>query len=197
MDPELGASARVGSPGADPERRKSSGGRRATVPHVPQEVVDHAQLSDADRRLAEMGYVQVSLLSASPAQPSPLSPHQLKRLNAPHLSLTQTHIYWVQQGLHCKSSTTRSTNANSPGSPASPSPSPSPVCLPPSRQLSSTLSKPAALPRRSGPGSSAASAATASPSPSPSSSPPTRPQAAYTSPANTSPPRSGCPRFPG
>ena len=59
MDPEVGA-----GPG-NPERRKSSGRRRSTVPHVPQEVVDHAQLSDADRRLAEMGYVQVSPSSLS------------------------------------------------------------------------------------------------------------------------------------
>ena len=32
---------------------------KSTVAHIPQEVFDPTQLSDADRRLAEMGYVQV------------------------------------------------------------------------------------------------------------------------------------------
>ena len=61
MDPETGVGTGVGSGVADPSvdanRRKSR--RKSTVAHIPQEVVDQTQLSDADRRLAEMGYVQV------------------------------------------------------------------------------------------------------------------------------------------
>ena len=61
MDPEngTGVGTGIGAPGVNASRRKSSGRRRSTVAHIPQEVVDHTQLNDADRRLAEMGYVQV------------------------------------------------------------------------------------------------------------------------------------------
>ena len=61
MDPEIGngTGTGIGAPGSGAGRRKSSGRRRSTVAYIPQEVVDHTQLNDADRRLAEMGYVQV------------------------------------------------------------------------------------------------------------------------------------------
>lgn len=59
MDPERGVDSGVADPSVDANRGK--GRRRLTVAHVPQEVVDSTQLSDADRRLAEMGYVQVLL----------------------------------------------------------------------------------------------------------------------------------------
>ncbi len=58
MDPETGVGSGVVDPSVNANRRKSR--RKPTVAHIPQEVVDLAQLSDADRRLAEMGYVQVS-----------------------------------------------------------------------------------------------------------------------------------------
>lgn len=58
MDPETGVGSGVADPSVDANKRKSR--RKSTVAHIPQEVVDFTQLSDADRRLAEMGYVQVS-----------------------------------------------------------------------------------------------------------------------------------------
>ena len=63
MDPESGVGSGVADPSSvDANRRKSR--RKLTVAHVPQEIIDSTQLSDTDRRLAEMGYVQV-LLSLS------------------------------------------------------------------------------------------------------------------------------------
>lgn len=56
MDSESGVESGVADPSVDANRRKSR--RKSTVAHIPQEVVDPTQLSDADRRLAEMGYVQ-------------------------------------------------------------------------------------------------------------------------------------------
>ena len=50
-------------------RRKSAFGRRkssAVVDETPAAIVEASALSDADRKLAEMGYVQVSILTASP-----------------------------------------------------------------------------------------------------------------------------------
>ena len=58
MDPETWVGSAAADPSVDGNRRKSR--RKSTVAHIPQEAVDHTQLSDADRRLAEMGYVQVS-----------------------------------------------------------------------------------------------------------------------------------------
>ena len=57
MDPESGVGSGVADASVDASRRKSR--RKLTVAHIPQEVVDPKQLSDTDRRLAEMGYVQV------------------------------------------------------------------------------------------------------------------------------------------
>ena len=57
MDPETGVGNGVVDPSVDATRRKSR--RKSTVAHIAQEVVDFSQLSDADRRLAEIGYVQV------------------------------------------------------------------------------------------------------------------------------------------
>lgn len=61
MDPESGAGGAVTDTSV---HRKSR--RKLTVAHVPQELVDSTQLSDADRRLAEMGYIQVVLRSLLP-----------------------------------------------------------------------------------------------------------------------------------
>lgn len=50
-------------------RRKSAFARRkssAVVDETPAAIVEASALSDADRKLAEMGYVQVSILTASP-----------------------------------------------------------------------------------------------------------------------------------
>jgi hypothetical protein len=58
MDPE--SSAGGGVPDLSVDTNKLRSRHKSTVAHVPQETVDLAQLSDADRRLAEMGYVQVS-----------------------------------------------------------------------------------------------------------------------------------------
>ena len=65
----------------DPSRRKSSGRRKSSaVVDIPTEHVDTKNLSDADKRLAEMGYVQVS--------PSPIS-----------LPLNSTfHDVWIVNG---------------------------------------------------------------------------------------------------
>ena len=57
MNPETGFGSGVANPSVDANKRKSR--RKSTVAHIPQEVFDPTQLSDADRRLAEMGYVQV------------------------------------------------------------------------------------------------------------------------------------------
>ena len=70
MDPENGVDSGVADPSVDANRRKSS--RKSTVAQIPQEVVDLTQLSDADHRLAEMGYVQVS---------PPLPPSSIHRPN--------------------------------------------------------------------------------------------------------------------
>ena len=57
MDPGNGVRSGVADSSLEANRRKSR--RKSTVAHIPQEVFDPTQLSDADRRLAEMGYVQV------------------------------------------------------------------------------------------------------------------------------------------
>ncbi|KAL8823996.1 MAG: hypothetical protein Q9191_005378 [Dirinaria sp. TL-2023a] len=57
MDPESGVGSGVTATSLDANRRKSR--HKLTVAHLEQEIVDSAQLNDADRRLAEMGYVQV------------------------------------------------------------------------------------------------------------------------------------------
>ncbi len=78
MDPESGAGSGIADPSVDANGRKSR--RKFTVAHIPQEVVDPIQLSDTDRRLAEMGYVQVL--------PPLLSPFLIHRPNTTeHLNL--------------------------------------------------------------------------------------------------------------
>ena len=59
MDPESSVGGGVADFPVDANELKSR--HKFTVAHIPQETVDLAQLSGADRRLAEMGYVQVSL----------------------------------------------------------------------------------------------------------------------------------------
>lgn len=108
-------------------RRKSAFARRkssAVVDEKPAAIVEASALSDADRRLAEMGYVQVS----SPSISFSLSP-------SANLSVSL-----------------RSTRENSLGCPPSPSPLQSPVSSPVSPLPSSTLTKPVALHRPSGAG---------------------------------------------
>ena len=172
----------IGPGGEQSGRRKSAFGNRrkssVVVDETPAAVVEASALNDADRRLAEMGYVQVALPPFYPNLPS-----------SPPLSLTIRELI-----THSLVVTHRSTNANSPGSPPSPSPSPSAASSPPSAPPSSTPSKPAAPPPPSGAGCSPASDATASPSPSPNSSPHTPPPAVSISPSNTSPPQTGYPK---
>ena len=67
LDPESGVGTGHTAPiNTDASRRKSSGRRKSSaVVDIPTEHIDTKNLSDADKRLAEMGYVQVS--------PSPIS----------------------------------------------------------------------------------------------------------------------------
>ena len=57
MDPDTRVGSGVADPSVDTYRRQDC--RKSTVTHIAQEVLDLTQLSDADRRLAEMGYVLV------------------------------------------------------------------------------------------------------------------------------------------
>lgn len=61
-DPESGVGTGHTAPiNTEPSRRKSSGRRKSSaVVDIPTEHIDTTNLSDADKRLAEMGYVQVS-----------------------------------------------------------------------------------------------------------------------------------------
>ena len=81
MDPETGVGSGLADPSVDTNRRKSR--RKSTVAHIPQEVVDFTQLSNADRRLAEMGYVQVL---------PPLPPSSIHRpINIEHMTPINIH----------------------------------------------------------------------------------------------------------
>ena len=57
MDPETGIGREVADPSVDANRWKSR--CKSTIVNIPQEVVKFTQLSNADRRLAEICYVQL------------------------------------------------------------------------------------------------------------------------------------------
>jgi len=73
MDPNVGIIREADVTGSNLDdkqtgRRKSAYARRkssAVVDDAPAAIVEASDLSDADRRLAEMGYVQVSCISES------------------------------------------------------------------------------------------------------------------------------------
>ena len=113
---EKGATKRKGSAF---NRRKSS-----AVPEVPEAIVEAHELSVADRRLAELGYVQVGAPT-------------MKTLQLHHADRVLSHRY---------------TSANSPGCRVSPSPSPSPVFSLPSAPPLYTRWKPAGQRRQYGAG---------------------------------------------
>lgn len=157
-------------------RRKGSavaaGGRKASAVAGNGEeavaIVEGAQLSEEDRRLAEMGYVQVN---------SDFPDCYESRIPTPN-TLTLPFEF-------------RCTSESSRGSRASPSPFPSLVFSPVSPLLSPTLSTQEALPPPCGAGSSRARGVCVLPCPSPNSSPPTPRLVDYTSRANTSRRRNG------
>ena len=105
------------------QRKASAFKRKSTVPDVPAAIVEASELSVADRRLAELGYVQVG---------------------TPTITRLQSHTDWALSR--------RYTSASSPGCPASPSPSPSPASTLPSPPPIYTRWKPAELPRQYGAG---------------------------------------------
>ena len=106
-------------------RRKSAFARRkssAVVDEAPQAIVEASALNAADRRLAEMGYVQVRRL----------------------------RVIWPSLSDFAMSS--RSTSASSPGCPPSPSPWPSPASSPVYRPPSYIRMRPEVPRRPSGAG---------------------------------------------
>ena len=138
-------------------RRQSAFARRKSSAVVEESaaIVEAHTLNDADRRLAEMGYTQVSRLGIS---------------KNPMLTNTRS---------------SRSTSENSLGCQPSPLPSQSRVSSPVSRPPSSIPSKQVVLPPPSGHGSYRVSDATVLRCPWPNSSPPTLHPEDYTSRANT------------
>ena len=112
---EKGATKRKGSA----FRRKSS-----AVPEVPEAILKAHELSVADLRLAELGYVQVGAPT-------------MKTLQLHHADPALSHRY---------------TSANSPGCRVSPSPSPSPAFSLPLAPPLYTRWKPAELRRQYGAG---------------------------------------------
>lgn len=140
------------------KRRRSTVDHRGSVVDPNAQMLDHAELSAADRRLAEMGYVQVSS-------------HRTASQNVPPVDCATSLRY---------------TNENSHGCPASPSLWPFQVCTPAFPPPSYTHWRLEARLLRYGAGLSQALAATALRFPSPSSSLLILPAAGSTSHANTS-----------
>ena len=69
IDAERGDGTGLAKP-IDINKRKGSAARKSSVvaTAIPTEVLHAAQLSDADRRLAEMGYTQVSIKHPLPSR---------------------------------------------------------------------------------------------------------------------------------